>query len=368
MKKLSIIFLISILLVNCKKQETVNIKYLSEKFNEIAENIDRIQYDVNLEIKFSDGNVSQNNGFAIIVKDPNDSIFGFSFYGMRRNINKATIYKNGTGFLVSTEDKKFKRVSPEHSLLGRYGGPMIYKDFFNFENNYVNVEISETENSFILNYELEDDLKNKITQRTKSVELNKKTFLPKKISTSHQPDFGEKSTIVYIFDNVKTNENIEKNINEYIKDLNKFELIKKQKSKPNALLNKPLPVISLKNLFNENETVEIKTGKIILIDFWEVWCGPCIASFPKVENLKNKFSTNLNIVGIVTQDKENAVKLVQKKETTFLNLIGNKELKKTFSVNSMPRYFLIDKDGIIQKEYYGFSDQIENDIEELIGE
>jgi hypothetical protein len=35
-------------------------------------------------------------------------------------------------------------------------------------------------------------------------------------------------------------------------------------------------------------------------------------------------------------------------------------------VNSWPRYFLIDNNGIIQKEYFGFSEQIEKDIEELI--
>ena len=366
MKKISIIILISILLVNCKKQEEVDIKYLSKKFNESVENIDKIQYSVKLKMTFSTGNVSENNGFALIVKNPNDTIFGFSFYGMRSNINKATIYKNGIGFLISTENNKFKRVNPEQSLLGRYGGPMIYKDFFKFENNYKNVEISETENSYILDYEFEDDLKNNITQKTKSVELSKKTFLPKKISTSLQPDFGDKMTTVYVFDDLRINENVKKNINGYIQDLNKFELIKEEETKPNALLQKSLPTIALKNLFNENETVEIKTDKITLIDFWEVWCGPCIASFPKVEGLKNKFPSNLNIVGVVSEDEENARKLVKKKETTFLNLIGNKELNKTFSVNSWPRYFLIDKDGIIQKEYYGFSVQIEKDIEELI--
>jgi hypothetical protein len=49
-----------------------------------------------------------------------------------------------------------------------------------------------------------------------------------------------------------------------------------------------------------------------------------------------------------------------------LNLIVDKETKEMFNVNSFPRYFLIDKNGIIQKEYYGFSDQIEKDIEALI--
>ncbi|WP_405605923.1 TlpA family protein disulfide reductase [Polaribacter sp. Asnod1-A03] len=366
MKRTSLILLTSILLISCKKKEAINIENISKKFNSNVENIDKIKYNGQLKMQLSDGNVSEYNGVALIEKEPNDTIFGFSFYGIRTNIDKATIYKNGVGFLISTEDNKFKSVDPEPSLLGRYGGPIIYKDFFKLENVYKNVKVSETEDSFILDYVFEDDLKNKITQKTKKLELDKKNFLPKKVTTSLQPDFGDKQTIVYVFENLKTNENIEKNINEYIQDLNKFELIKEENPKPNALLKKSLPAISLKNLFNENEMVAIKTDKITLIDFWEVWCGPCIASFPKVEDLKNKFSSNLNIVGIVSEDKENAVKLVNKKGTTFLNLIGDKELKEAFSVNSLPRYFLIDKNGIIQKEYHGFSDQIEKNIEELI--
>jgi thiol-disulfide isomerase/thioredoxin len=366
MKRISIILLTSILLVSCKKQKEINIEYLLGKFDESLENIDKVQYTVENIMTFSDGNVWDNKGFAVLEKKSSDTIFGFSFYGIRNDINKSSIYKDGIGFQISNAENNFKQEKGGLHFLGSPGGQMIYKDFFKLDSIYKNVEISETENSFIINYEFEDDLENKISQKTKKLELNKETFLPKKVTTSLQPDFGGKQTIVYEFENIKTNENIEKNINEYIQDLNKFELIKEEKPKRNALLKKSLPEISLKNLFNENETIEIKTDKITLIDFWEAWCGPCIASFPKVEDLKKRFSSKLNIVGIVTEDKESAVKLVKKKGTSFLNLIGNKELKETFSVNSWPRYFLIDKYGIIQKEYHGFSEQIEKDIEELI--
>ncbi|AOW17370.1 hypothetical protein LPB03_07805 [Polaribacter vadi] len=315
---------------------------------------------------FSNGKVWDNEGFAVLNKDKNDTIFGFSFYGIRHDINQSSIYKDGIGFQISNKKNNFRQLKGGLHFLGSAGGQMVYKDFFKLDTVYKNVQISETEYSFILEYKFENDLKNKITNKTKKLELDKSSFLPKKVTIALQPDFGSKQSTIYIFKNLKTNENIEKNVNDYIEDLNKFELIKEEKSKPNALLKKSLPEISLKNLFHENETIEIKTDKITLIDFWEVWCGPCIASFPKVEDLKNKFSSKLNIVGIVTEDKENAVKLVKKKGTSFLNLIGNKELKKTFSVNSWPRYFLIDKNGIIQKEYFGFSEQIEKDIEELI--
>lgn len=366
MRIISITLFISLLFLSCKKQEKINIEYLSEKFNESIEKTDEIQYNVENIITFSNGNVQDNKGFAVLEKKPSDTIFGFSFYGIRNDINKSSIYKDGIGFQISNNKNNFKQEKGGLHFLGSPGGQMIYKDLFKLDNKYENVEISVTETSYILDYKFEDDLKNKITGKTKKLELNKETFLPLKVTTSQQSDFGDKQTIVYVFQNLKTNENVEKNINEYIQDLNKLELIKEEETKPNKLLKKPLPAISLKNLFNENEKVVIKTDKITLIDFWEVWCGPCIASFPKVEDLKNKFPTNLNIVGIVSEDKENAVKLVNKKGTTFLNLIGNKELKETFSVNSWPRYFLIDKNGVIQKEYHGFSVQIEKDIKELI--
>ena len=124
--------------------------------------------------------------------------------------------------------------------------------------------------------------------------------------------------------------------------------------------------MELSDLFDKNTIIKVNNNKLTLIDFWEVWCSPCIASFPKVESLKNKFESELNVFGIVSEDYENAIKMVEKKGTTFQNLIGNNELEKEFGVNSWPRYFLVDKNGIVQKEYFGFSEQIEKDIKEFI--
>ena len=82
--------------------------------------------------------------------------------------------------------------------------------------------------------------------------------------------------------------------------------------------------------------------------------------------MKKKYLSELKVIGIVSEDFENAIKLIDKKETTFLNLVGNNDLIKQFSVYSFPRYFLVDKNGIVQKEYFEFSEQIEIDIKEYI--
>ena len=51
---------------------------------------------------------------------------------------------------------------------------------------------------------------------------------------------------------------------------------------------------------------------------------------------------------------------------TFQNLIGTAELSEAFAVNSWPRYFLIDANGIVQHEYHGFSEAIEEDIKDIL--
>jgi thiol-disulfide isomerase/thioredoxin len=367
MKRITTILITFVLIIGCTKQKEVDIEFITKKFNERMKEVDQVQYDVRNIMDFSSGTTWDNEGFAVLERDAKDAVFGFSFYGIRNDIKSAAIYKDGIGFDVSKDEKSFEQYPSGLHFFGTPGGQMIYSDFFQLEAAYDSINISETDDRYVLTYTFEDDLVNKISQRTKIVELNKGTFLPARVVASHQPDFGQKQKEEFLFTNVKINQDVEKNLNAFIEELNQYEqIVEEEQNTPNPLLKKPLPTITLTDLFDENNAVTIKKDQLTLIDFWEVWCGWCIKAFPDVENLKNTYKDDLMIVGIVTQDVENARKLVKKKNTTFLNLIGNKEISKAFSVNSWPRCFLVDKNGIIQKEYRGFSDQIEKDIKTLI--
>jgi thiol-disulfide isomerase/thioredoxin len=115
-----------------------------------------------------------------------------------------------------------------------------------------------------------------------------------------------------------------------------------------------------------NNAIKFGPDKVTLIDFWEVWCGPCIKSLPEVEKLRSTYKDRLQVIGVVTEDKETAIKLIGKKGITFLNLFADKDYLRKFSVNSYPRYFLIDNKGVVQQEYFGFSEQIEADIKSMM--
>ena len=368
MKKTLIFILTLVLFYSCKEETKIDTNYVIAKFQENAENINSLEYRMQRIDTFAQGGTVWNNtGIALIEKDKNDNVFGFSFYGKRDDIDKEYIYDAGNGFEISKTDKTYE-VEPGHfGFIGSPGGQMVHQNTFKLDSIYKSVSFSQTENSYLLSFEFENDTVYNVSDRIKVYELNKTDFLPIQIKkTSNQ--LGNKSVSISKFSDVKINENVTNSIKDLKRGFQNYTIIQPEKRKPNKLLTKKLPSLELPDLFNKDRIVKVNSNKLTLIDFWEVWCGPCIASFPKVENLKTKFSSNLNVIGIVSEDQENAIKLIKKKGTTFQNLIGNDELKKTFNVNSWPRYFLIDKNGIVQKEYFGFSEQIEKDINEMIAE
>jgi len=362
MKKTLIMLLGIVLFYSCKEENKIDKNFVIAKFQENAGKINSLEYRIQRIDTFAQGGaVWSNTGVALIEKDKNDKIFGFSFYGKRDDIPKEYIYDAGNGFEISKTDKTY-RIEPGHfGLIGSPGGQMVHQNIFRLDTVYKHVSLSETENFYFVTYEFENDTVYNVSDRIKVYKLNKTDFFPIQIKqTSNQ--LGNKSVSIANFSDIKINDNVTRSIKEFKQDFKDYTTIQPEKSEPNKLLTKKLPLLELPDLFNHDKIVKVNSGKLTLIDFWEVWCGPCIASFLKVENLKNKFTSELNVIGIVSEDQENAIKLVEKKGTTFQNLVGNDELKKTFSVNSWPRYFLIDKDGVVQKEYFRFSEQIEKDI------
>ena len=94
-----------------------------------------------------------------------------------------------------------------------------------------------------------------------------------------------------------------------------------------------------------------KKGKALILDFWATWCSPCIAQFPKIDSLKNKFSANLDIIG-VTSDKNAVVsKFLTNYEKNFgikvASVTDDQLLKRYFPHYQIPHYVWINKDGVV---------------------
>jgi thiol-disulfide isomerase/thioredoxin len=97
-------------------------------------------------------------------------------------------------------------------------------------------------------------------------------------------------------------------------------------------------------------------GKIVFIDSWASWCGPCIEHRPRILALANKYSDNPNIEILrisMDGDREDWIRYLSKMNQLDLNgelFIKNgmkEEFGERYNVKQIPKYILIDADGII---------------------
>jgi len=113
----------------------------------------------------------------------------------------------------------------------------------------------------------------------------------------------------------------------------------------------PLPEISLPNVNDSIVNLSSFRGKVVLVDFWASWCGPCRAINPSVVRLYKKYKDRgFEVFGVSIDDKKNAwLKAIKqdKIKYTQVNDTGGwySKVAVAFKIEAIPASFLLDKNG-----------------------
>jgi thiol-disulfide isomerase/thioredoxin len=110
-------------------------------------------------------------------------------------------------------------------------------------------------------------------------------------------------------------------------------------------------------------------GKVVLLDFWASWCGPCRESLPAIADLHQKFANrSFELVGISSDIDEEAWKSFISSNhmnwPEYLDLDG--QIGRLFDVPGYPTYVILDRDGAIAFRQTGLGPDSEKDIEAAI--
>ena len=139
-----------------------------------------------------------------------------------------------------------------------------------------------------------------------------------------------------------------------------------------------LTVLSLSAVLSHADdslNLEAYKGKVVYIDFWASWCGPCKESFPWMKKIHQQHQQDgLVILAVnVDQDKKLADQFLSEFNPDFKVIFDkNGKLAEDFKVNSMPSSYVLDRQGKPRFKHKGFhgnkTSQYETELQTLLNE
>lgn len=99
------------------------------------------------------------------------------------------------------------------------------------------------------------------------------------------------------------------------------------------------------------------TGRVVYVDFWASWCGPCRQSFPFMQEMQEKYAADgLSIVAVnVDTDSTLATNFLSEVEHNFTIVMDPQgQLAEQYQLQGMPSSYLIDRDGQQIQSHTGF--------------
>lgn len=177
------------------------------------------------------------------------------------------------------------------------------------------------------------------------------------------------------------NNGSDKGFNKFLNGLLKESAEKQKEEIRNRMISEPAPLFTLKNMKGEEVSLAALKGKVVILDFWATWCGPCKSSFPAMQKAVDKYKNNEDVAFLFIDTWESAKdplpevkKFIEEHNYSFNVLFDLKnptskknEVVTSYGAKGIPAKYIVDKEGNIRFKLVGFSGSDEQAVSELSG-
>jgi len=133
----------------------------------------------------------------------------------------------------------------------------------------------------------------------------------------------------------------------------------------------PAPDFTLRSMDGPNLRLQEQRGRVVMVNFWATWCGPCRQEMPQLNKLYEKYrSSGFVLLGVnIDEDPRHAANVAAKLGVKFPVLLdSDKSVSKRYDLAAMPSTVLIDRDGKVRHVHRGYREGVEELYEKQIRE
>jgi thiol-disulfide isomerase/thioredoxin len=138
---------------------------------------------------------------------------------------------------------------------------------------------------------------------------------------------------------------------------------------PALSLHKMAPAFTVTALDGTRFNLDAMGGRVVLIDFWATWCGPCNDELPHMKKIAKEFEGEPLVIISVSWDSDEQKwrDFINKNEMTWVQYRdADHHLSNLFDIKAIPHYFTIDSDGVLTSEMLGSGSDVEGKLKKLV--
>jgi peroxiredoxin len=131
------------------------------------------------------------------------------------------------------------------------------------------------------------------------------------------------------------------------------------------------PDFTLPSVSGPNLRLQEQRGRVVMVNFWATWCGPCRVEMPHLSRLYDKYrGSGFVVLGVnIDEDPRKAASLASQLGMSFPVLLDtDKKVSRLYDLSTMPSTILIDRDGRVRYVHRGYRDGYEDTYEKQIRE
>ena len=129
-------------------------------------------------------------------------------------------------------------------------------------------------------------------------------------------------------------------------------------------IGEPAPDWQLKNADGEVHSLSQYRGRVIVMDFWATWCGPCAKMMPRLQKLHEKLAgKGVVVLGVNAWEKSDPVALMKEKRYSYELLLNGEQIAEAYKVTILPVVYIVGADG---KIIYCHEGQDQKDLSAVI--